>query len=126
MLKRALDRLRGTRHIEWLLMLIVLAAAVLLTTGTDFQGAAPATEIERRMEAVLSCVEGAGQVRVLVNSPESMPAFSQGEMKTTGVIVVAEGAGDMKVRLALQQAVRAFLGVDTGQIEILTMREDGS
>ncbi len=39
----------------------------------------------------------------------------------TGVPAAAEGAGDMRVMLELQQAVRALLGVETEQIEILTM-----
>lgn len=126
MLKRALEQLRAARHIEWLLMLIGLAAAVLLITGAEGTGGAPSTEMERRMEAVLSCVEGAGRVRVLVNAPDSIPAFAQEQTGPTGVVVVAEGADDVKVRLALQQAVRALLGVGTGQIEILAMKEADS
>ena len=42
----------------------------------------------------------------------------------TGVPAAAEGAGDMRVMPELQQAVRALLGVETEQIEILTMKED--
>jgi stage III sporulation protein AG len=40
------------------------------------------------------------------------------------VLVVAEGAGDLKVNMALQRAVQALLDVDAEQIEILTMKED--
>ncbi len=118
-----LDRLRGMRHIEWLLIAVAAAAVVLMMGGETEEPDAQATAIERRMESVLSCVEGAGRVRVLVRSEEAIPAFSQAD-GAGGVIVVAEGADDLKVRMALQQAVQAFLGIDAAQIEVLDMEED--
>ena len=117
MLGRALARLRGARRIEWMALLAALAAAVLLLTGAHEERTQPAS-LERRMEAVLSMVEGAGRVRVLVNSPETGGAVS-------GAVVVAEGAADLRVRLELEQAVRTLLGVESERVEILIMREDG-
>ena len=38
-----------------------------------------------------------------------------------GVIVVAEGAGDISVRMKLQSAVQAVLGVEASGIEVLEM-----
>ena len=124
-IRQALQRLRGARHIEWALLTGLLAAALLLLSGAS-QETGVSTSLERRMENVLSMIEGAGRVRVLVNQAESAPVFSDQSAQPSGVIVVAEGAGNMKVNLELQRAVQAFLGVEADQIEILSMKEDGS
>lgn len=43
------------------------------------------------------------------------------EPKVMGVIVIAEGAGDARVRLELYKAVMTLLGVESSDIEIFTM-----
>jgi len=123
--RQALDRLRGARHIGWLALAAALAALTLLATGGE-AGFSGATELERRMESVLSCVEGAGRVRVLVSGDEAVPAGSFGQTRSAGVLVVAEGARDLRVKMELQQAVMALLGVDASQIEILGMKGEDS
>ena len=125
LIRQALQKLRSARHIEWVLLALALAAALLLLPDAsgEYSGS---TSLERRMENVLSMIEGAGRVRVLVNQTESVQAFSNQSAQPSGVIVVAEGAGNMKVNLELQRAVQAFLGVEAEQIEILSMKEAGS
>lgn len=120
--RQAMEKLRGVRHIEWALLVGALAAVLLLVSGPQDGSGETRTGLEQRMEAVLSSIAGAGEVRVLVNQAET--AFATSGAAVTGVLVVAEGAGDMRVMLELQQAVRALLGVETEQIEILTMKED--
>lgn len=117
-IRRALDRLRGVKHIGWVLLAASLAALVLAGGGETGLNTG-ATGLERRMESVLSCVEGAGRVRVLVNGggQEETPRSGQG-----GVVVVAEGAGELRVRMELERAVTALLGVESSQIEILGMK----
>ena len=51
------------------------------------------------------------------------PAFSSASAPVSGVIVVAEGAGNVRVELELLEAVHALLGVDSERIEILAMKE---
>ncbi len=121
-IRQAVQRLRGARHIEWVLLAVALSALFLLTAGTG-GGEADSASLERRMERVLSLVEGAGEVRVLVHSPEAAEAFASGAERASGVLVVAEGAGSLKVSMALQRAVQALLGVEAEQIEVLTMKE---
>lgn len=124
--RQAAEKLRGARHIEWVLLAVMLAALVLLLTDEPADSGYESTSLERRMESVLSSIEGAGRVRVLVNSPEATAVFSGGSGSAGGVLVVAEGADDLKVCMELQRAVKALLGVEAGQIEILTMKEDDS
>lgn len=121
--RQALDRLRGARHIGWLALTAAAAAIILLLTGSGETADSGATALEKRMESVLCCVEGAGRVRVLVNGGE--PALGSGQ--SAGVLVVAEGARDIRVRMELEQAVMALLDIDASQIEILGMKgEDES
>lgn len=123
-IRKAFSRLRGVRGLEWLLLVIAAAAAVLLLSGAErgSPSAAP-TELERRMESVLSCVRGAGRVRVLVSGEDSVSAFSSSAARISGVLVVAEGADDIRVSLELQKAVQALLNLDAERIEILSMKE---
>jgi stage III sporulation protein AG len=46
------------------------------------------------------------------------------EPEVKGVIVVAEGAEDIRVRLELQQAVQTVLGVHSNQVEVFVMDEN--
>ena len=109
------EKLRGARGLEWLLLLIAACvAALVLTRGVSDAGAQP-TELEARLERVLSAVEGAGEVRAMVSE-------QNGEI--AGVVIVAAGAEDVGVRLSLMQAARALLDVELDQIEVIQMRRD--
>jgi len=106
--------LRSARRLELILLVVLIAAAGLIMTGTDRQSESDG--IESRLERVLGCIEGAGSVRVAVNQAT--------DGSVLGVIVVAEGASDMRTYLNIQSAVRTFMGIDLSMIEIVGM-EDG-
>lgn len=118
-------------------------------------------ELEQRLMDTLSCVRGAGKVKVMITydtGAELVPAMStdvtssvseagENQMRTEssspvtayrngeneaivlmekeptvrGVIVVAQGAADVSVRLKLQAAVQAVLGVEASRVEVLEM-----
>ena len=116
--------LKGAKRMEWILLLAVAAALVLLVSNQGGAGGAR-TELEARMESVLSQVEGAGRVRVLVSEGEGdAQAFSQQGKSVQGVVIVADGAGDVKVALELSGAAQALLGVDANKIQVLKMEGD--
>ena len=107
--------MKGLRYGEILLAAAVLAACALLLSRWGGDGGS----LEKRMEAVLSQVEGAGRVRVLLSrESEGGPA--------TGAVIVAEGARSARVLLELQQAVKALLGLPLESIEVLGMKEAAS
>ena len=128
MLNQLFQRLRGVRHLEWILAIFAVAALLIFVAGlSDGQPAENVSSLEARLERVLSAVEGAGEVRVMINEPEAAQAafMSQdSENKPAGVLVVAQGAGDIGVSMELSRAVQALLGVDAASVEILKMAEE--
>lgn len=112
-----LERLRSVRHLDILLALFALAACVLLGGRFCAGETSGKTSLESRMESVLARVEGAGEVHVVLRCDE--------HENVQGAVIVAAGAGDVGVRLALGQAGRALLGVDAVQIEVLPMEGGG-
>lgn len=107
--------LKGARKLEIFIGIAIVAAALLAFSGAS--GSRQTTSIESRMERVLSAIDGAGRVSVLINDD------SDGEVK--GVLVVAEGAGDLVVRMRLMSAVKATLGTEASRIEIIEMEGSG-
>ena len=103
---------RGARRIELFIGAALLAAAVLLLANGGGSSDAR-TPLEIRMEAALSCIEGAGDVRVMINENE--------DGRATGVLIVAQGAGDIRVQLEIRRAVAALTDADAARIEIVEM-----
>jgi len=123
-------RFKGAVKIEWLAMIAALAVLFLLflRNGQQSVSEGEGTELETRLAAVLQTVEGVGRVKVLVNERQAVPAFSGGganEREVTGVVIVAEGARDLRIALAIQQATKTLLNVELDQIQVLEMHEGG-
>lgn len=101
---------------------LALLAALLGVDGGE-QGQ-PSRE-ERRMAQVLSAIAGAGDVEVaLFYSTERQDPFAAGTGATpTGAVVVAQGAGDVAVRLQLIRAARTLLGLPENAVDVFVMEE---
>ena len=109
------DMLRGARKAELfivLALLAVLALAIVSSGRPKNEG----TTLEARLERTLEALDGAGDVRVMITE--------DADGGVTGVLVIAEGAGDISVRLDILQAVRTLMGIDANRIEIAQMRGD--
>lgn len=107
-MKQLFEALRAARKIELLVIAAVLCALLLLYMGDGEGGAA--NEAEARMERVLSRIEGAGRVSVMISEGAG------GEI--VGAVVVAGGADDLHVSLELQRAVQTLTGLELEQIEV--------
>ena len=103
------EALRGARKIEILLAMAVLAAFLLYVSGMSDNGG----DMEKRLERTLSQMEGVGDINVLINK--------DGSGTINGVLIVAEGAAEIGVQLALQDAVSRLLDIDISRIEIVRM-----
>ena len=108
-----LEKLKSLCRPELALLAAALAAGALLLGGRQGSGE---TGLEARMARVLSQVEGAGRVSVLLNRA------ADGE-SVSGAVIVAEGADDVHVLLALQRAAKALLGLDLEAVEVLNREE---
>lgn len=107
----------------WILMAAAAALLMLMLLQTDQPGSA--TQQEQRIAEVLSTMAGAGRVEVALYyaQPETSSFSTAEQAAPTGALVVAEGAGDLAVRLNLIRAVRALLGLPENAVDVFVMEE---
>ena len=144
-----------------LAVLLLGLVLILLPTGggsnaslaavTDAQPRAPEAPVfslaeqEERLESTLSCVAGAGKVKVLLSlrstvsrelaeSGEGVLIISAGSAGESpvelyysypaylGAVILCEGADNPAVSLGITQAVSAFTGLGANRIEIMKMK----
>ena len=106
-------------------LLLLAGLLAVMAAATLFGGDGSASVEEKRMAEVLGAMAGAGRVEVaLYYGGESESAFAAKQQKPTGAVVVAEGAGDLAVRLNLIRAVRTLLSLPENAVDVFVM-EDG-
>lgn len=101
---------------------------VMITYDTGAQ-LVPAMSTDVQSSASESTADGGGTTRNENRTESSRPATVRDEAlvltekapEVRGVIVIAEGAADIAVRLKLQSAVQTVLGVDINRIEVFEM-----
>ncbi len=103
--------------------LVMLALLLLLAGGILTGGADSSASLERRIERTLSTVQGAGRVRVVVRTQtavagSAVPAAKQ-QSRVLGAVAVASGADDPIVRLELQEALCALLGLPPSAVNVM-------
>ena len=108
-MKQLFETIRAARWLEPTLLLALVCILVVLALGSG--GESAASEEEARMQRILSKIDGAGRVHVMIARDDG------GEC--TGVVVVASGAEDVEVMLRLQRAVQALTNLELSQIEIV-------
>lgn len=77
-----------------------------------------ADEVESRLADMLSSIDGAGKVKVMIMRADD------GSIR--GAIVTAEGASNISVREKLQNAVKTVLGIELNQVEIFQMETNNT
>ena len=121
-MKSWLDRLKTMKNWPWLLALLCCAAALLLFPQGSGKPAGM-TEEEQRVSATLSKIAGAGDVRVSIYYAQEASAFGGGSRTPVGAVIVAQGAGDIAVRLNLLRAAETLLGLDASRVDVFLMEE---
>ena len=109
-LKQLIEAFKSARRSEIILIGVALCALLLCFMNGIPKGEI-ATEEEKRMQRILSQIEGAGSVRVMLSMDGS------GEHK--GAVVAAPGAEQIEVKLKLQQAMHTLTGLELDQIEVV-------
>ena len=108
-MKQLFETIRAARWLELAIAAGLVCVLIVLALGST-NGSAASDE-EARMQRILSRIDGAGRVSVMLARNDA------GEC--TGVVVVASGAEDVKVMLRLQRAVHALTNLELSQIEIV-------
>ncbi len=75
------------------------------------------SDLEQRLSAVLSTIEGVGRVRVLIHTGEE-------DGRIIGALVVAEGAQELSVRTSLMRAAMTALDVPAANVEVFAMQTE--
>ena len=113
-------------------------------------------QTEQKLEELLSTVDGVGKVRVMLtwegsserqvekdrisnaDSVEEETIYQENDSgkypyvvswtnpKVTGVLVIAEGGGNTKVKAEILEAVQALFGIEPHKIKIMKMGEGGN
>lgn len=106
----------------WIALAVGLVALMLLMNGSD---TTTMTSEEKRVAQVLSAIDGAGKVEVALFYTRPAGTFaSENDGSPSGAVVVAQGAGDMEVKLNLIRAVRTLLTLEESAVDVFVM-EDG-
>ena len=119
-----LGRLRAAFTPQALLALLAALALIMLS---GVLGRSGGDSLEARTARTLSQMEGAGRVQVVIYTRAKETAsgmFSSSGAQTgevpCGAVAVAEGAGDPLVRLELEQALCALLGLPASAVSVVT------
>ncbi|HBK02033.1 MAG TPA: hypothetical protein DDY77_03260 [Clostridiales bacterium] len=98
------------------------------------------TELESKLSKSLSLVKGAGKVEVIISVDSGFKSVykesadglvlvngkpvvvTESYPEITGIIIVAEGANNLSVKISLLSAAQTFLSVGEEKIKILTRK----
>ena len=107
-----------SKKLRLVISAIIIALALIIYSGVSEKKteevSAVMDEEETRLSKVLSSIEGAGQVEVMIVREDGV---------VTGVLVVAEGAKDIGVMLKLLDATSTVMGVDKSVVEVYQMEQ---
>lgn len=94
-------------------------------TETEEESSVIKTQLEEKLEALLSSVEGVGKVQVILmtgDEEDDQGFYPSKEQKVTGVLIAAQGADDGVVSQNIVQAVMALFQVEAHKIKIMKMK----
>ena len=83
------------------------------------------TALEKKLEGLLSQVEGVGEVRVILmtgTEKDSSSFYSSENETVTGILVAAQGADNSVVSRNIVEAVMALFQVDAHKIKVMKMK----
>ena len=118
-LKNFAEKLKTVKHIEIVLLAAAVCIALLIYIGVsgsrdeDTPVYTPQSQNmsdEARLQTMLESIAGVGECNVMITYAEDGSA--------EGVVVSAEGANDMKVKLKIIDIICTLLDVDGGKIKV--------
>ncbi|HOB64609.1 MAG TPA: hypothetical protein PKH08_05610 [Clostridia bacterium] len=133
-IKNGWAKVKTIKNIEIIIGLVIICLIVLIyssiTAGAEKKKPDPkldnggytqsATELEKRLGDILSEIDGAGKVSVMITYEAQTANSGDGDAieGIKGVVVVADGAENPAVRIRLITALRTLLDIDADSIQI--------
>ncbi len=124
-MKELYERIKNSKALSMLFaLLLVCLMGVFMLSGSDF-GQNECDKMEKRCALVLEQIQGAGKVRVMIYKEESEKTMYQEGQGThiIGVVVVAEGAKDLRTALSLKESVCTLFHLEEKQVKVFEMEE---
>ena len=117
-IKKVVKKITSLPSWKIFLLLLIIGLAFLIigktlastkpTSANNTTETTVKTEQEEKLAGILSEMEGAGEVEVIIF----------GKDDATGVLVLAEGADDPIVKIKIKQAVKTVMQTDDSKIKI--------
>lgn len=114
-----LKKLKGVKNLQIIVVIFIIAVALVIYStvmtkksaqdGDAVSVGSVQTSDEQRLSAMLSNLVGAGKVETMI---------TQSDGKITGVLVIAEGADNITVRIRLIDATATALGVSKDIVSV--------
>lgn len=117
-----LKKLKGIKNLQIIAVVFIIAVALLIystvmtsksSSGAKTTVSTVMTQDEQRLSAILSNIDGAGQVETMITEQNNT---------VVGVLVIADGAKDILVRIRLVEAAATALGVDKGLVNVYSRK----
>lgn len=106
---------------QWLILLLVgillVVIAIPTSTDTDVEHETSdwnTSEMEKRLEDILSQMQGVGEVHVMITYKD--------ETQVEGVVVVAENAGNSVIVQRITEVVGALFNVNAHKIKVIVSK----
>ena len=113
-----IEKIKNVKNIQIIVAILIIAVALIIYSNviskksvksSSQSGNTVMTEEETRLAAVLSQIDGAGQVSAMITKNDG---------NIVGVIVIAQGADNITVRLRLLDAAATALGVNKNIVSV--------
>lgn len=141
------EKLKNIKHIEIYIILIFAIVLMLIffsstgsnnkskslnysnsSTNTNQQTTITTyvSDMETKLEQILSQVQGASNVNVMITLDMSSTLIKEDTIETTafpkvkGIVIVAKGVENTAVKMNILKAVQAVIDISSGRIEILS------
>lgn len=118
-----IKKIKGIKNIRIIAAIFIIAVALLIyssvatgnaaRTASSDEQSAEMDEDESRLASILEGLEGVGRVETMITREDDT---------IVGILVIAEGAEDIAVRLRLLSAVTTAMGVDKQIVNVYTMK----
>ncbi|MBD5092427.1 MAG: hypothetical protein HDT36_03495 [Clostridiales bacterium] len=115
-------KIKGIKNIQIIAVVFIIAIGLIIYStvstskssgGTDTAVSTVMTADEQRLSAILSNIDGAGKVEAMITK--------QGDT-VMGVLVIADGASDILVRVRLIEAAATALGVNKQVVNVYSRK----